>query len=239
MKTCSYQYEMPPLIIWNQIDLKLTLEDLCSNFKIVGDMEIDDGNSFSYSVVHQFPTIFFGQMIKTQFAPYDAVPQVINPAELGRKDILEVMQQNVLKYGKNPAGSTLLEQMDIEKQAEKFNVQYLNKIEKALFGEFNNGQLEDFPKVRLKKCHWLPYVCFKSTISTEQEYQASLLAADTNPIDRVAAHILEIININDCPNVNLTLESMSQIHFDKLKSGKVRLAFQNLDDQFDDLIFTD
>jgi len=43
---------MPPLVIWNQIDLKLTIEDLCSKFKIVGDMEIDDGNSFSYAVVH-------------------------------------------------------------------------------------------------------------------------------------------------------------------------------------------
>jgi hypothetical protein len=47
------------MIIWNQIDLKLTLEDLCKDFKISGDMEIDDGNSFSYSVVVQFPTFFF------------------------------------------------------------------------------------------------------------------------------------------------------------------------------------
>jgi len=53
------------MIIWNQIDLKLALEDLCRDFKISGDMEIDDGNSFSYAVVVQFPTIFFGQMIKT------------------------------------------------------------------------------------------------------------------------------------------------------------------------------
>lgn len=36
------------MIIWNQVDLKLKLEDICLGFNIRGDMEIDDGNSFSY-----------------------------------------------------------------------------------------------------------------------------------------------------------------------------------------------
>jgi len=47
-------------------------------------MEVDDGNSFSYSVVVQFPTIFNSQTIKTQFAPYDGVPSKIDPADLGQ-----------------------------------------------------------------------------------------------------------------------------------------------------------
>lgn len=83
----QYNQDMPPMILWNQVELKLQLEDLCSEFKIAGDMEIDEGNSFSYAVVVQFPTIFFAQMIKNQFAPYDAVPHLLNPAELGRHDI--------------------------------------------------------------------------------------------------------------------------------------------------------
>lgn len=37
-------------------------------------MEIDDGNSFSYVVVVAFPAIFYNQVVKTQFAPYDALP---------------------------------------------------------------------------------------------------------------------------------------------------------------------
>ena len=47
------------MIIWNQIDLKLSLEDLCKEYKIAGDMEIDEGNSFSYAVVVQFPSLFY------------------------------------------------------------------------------------------------------------------------------------------------------------------------------------
>ena len=138
-QTASYNYELPPMILWNQLDLKLLLEDLCSEFEIKGDMEIDDGNSFSYQVVTRFPSLFFGQMIKTQFAPYDAVPQILNPREIGRTDIQEIMEKNIKKYGKGPPGSTLLEQLEIQKQSEQMKIQYINQIEKALFGEFNNG----------------------------------------------------------------------------------------------------
>ena len=102
------------------------LEDLCGEFNISGDMEIDDGNSFSYAVVVQFPSVFFNQMIKTQFAPYDAIPQILNPAELGRSDITEVIAANMKKYGKGPPGSTLLEQLEIQRQSESLKIQYIN-----------------------------------------------------------------------------------------------------------------
>ena len=65
LETASQTYDLPPMVIWNQLDLKLQLEDLCRDFKISGDMEVDEGNSFSYSIVVQFPTIFNAQMIKT------------------------------------------------------------------------------------------------------------------------------------------------------------------------------
>ena len=77
------------------------------------------------------------------------------------------MEKNIKKYGKGPPGSTLLEQLEIQKQSEQMKIQYINQIEKALFGEFNNGQHDDFPKVRLHKSHWIPYVCFKAELSKQ------------------------------------------------------------------------
>jgi hypothetical protein len=59
-------------MIWNQVELKLSLEDLCADYKLGGDMEVDDGNSFSYTVIVQFPSVFSQQIVKTQFANYDA-----------------------------------------------------------------------------------------------------------------------------------------------------------------------
>ena len=49
--------------------------------------------------------------------------------------------------------------------------------------------------------------------------------------------MLEIVNINDITSVNLTLESISQIHYDKLRSGKVRAEFTKLDHTITDSIF--
>jgi hypothetical protein len=40
------------MILWNQIDLKLSLADLCIEYKLNGDnMEVDNGNSFSYAII--------------------------------------------------------------------------------------------------------------------------------------------------------------------------------------------
>jgi hypothetical protein len=38
--------------------LKLALQDLSKVFGIHGDMELDNGNSFSYQIIVQFPTFF-------------------------------------------------------------------------------------------------------------------------------------------------------------------------------------
>jgi hypothetical protein len=41
------------------------------------------------------------------------VPQLLNPSELGRRDIQDVIESNQKKYGKGAPGSTLLEQLEI------------------------------------------------------------------------------------------------------------------------------
>ena len=50
-------------------------------------------------------------------------------------------------------------------------------------------------------------------------YQASVLAGDKNWIDECLANVLEILNVQDVQNVNLIMESVAQIHYDKVKYG--------------------
>ena len=59
--------------------------------------------------------------------------------------------------------------------------------------------------------------------------QAAMLNGELNPIDECAACMLEIVNVNDVTNVNLTLESLSQIHSEKIKTGRVKAEFFNND----------
>ena len=52
----KFNYDQPPMILWNQIDLKLSLAVLCQPHKINSDnMEVDNGNSFSYGIIVHFP----------------------------------------------------------------------------------------------------------------------------------------------------------------------------------------
>ena len=52
-----------------------------------------------------------------------------------------------------------------------------------------------------------------------------MLNGEMNPIDECVACMLEVINVNDVTNVNLTLESLSQMHSEKIKHGKVKTDF--------------
>ena len=72
------------------------------------------------------------------------------------------------KYGKTTGANTLLELIEIKKEEEKMNIEYINQVEKALFGQFNDGQQESIIKVRLSKSSWLDWVCFKPELSKEQ-----------------------------------------------------------------------
>ena len=59
--------------------------------------------------------------------------------------------------------------------------------------------------------------------------QAAILNSDLNPVDECSACMMEILNINDVSNVNLTLESLAQIHSDKIKHGRVKADFLTSD----------
>jgi hypothetical protein len=51
--------------------------------------------------------------------------------------------------------------------------------------------------------------------------------------------MMEILNVNDCANVNLVLEAISQIHHDKLRHGKVKAEFLRFDHADTESYFTE
>ena len=51
--------------------------------------------------------------------------------------------------------------------------------------------------------------------------------------------MLEILNINDYLNVNLTLESISQIQYEKLKHGTIKSEFLRMDNSEPSTYFTE
>lgn len=70
-------------------------------------------------------------------------------------------------------------------------------------------------------------------------HQSAILSGENNWIDECLANFLEIINVNDLPNINLIMESISQIHYDKLKYGSVKTDFLNFDPNDSETFFTE
>lgn len=113
MGTCKYNYELPPMVFWNEVELKIRLNELATQFKVSGNMDTDNGHNFSYQVITYFPQTFQHQVVKNQFAPYDAIPSLIDPANLAKKDIKKVLRRNQKKYGRTQGANTLLEVLEI------------------------------------------------------------------------------------------------------------------------------
>lgn len=167
MSKAKYNYDQPPLVYWNEVEIKLNLQALSEQFKVFGEIEADNGHSFSMSVIVSFPQHFQNQCIMNQFAIYDALPNMINPADLAQKNIKKVIKRNQKKYGRTAGGNTLLERIEIEKNQKDMGIEYLNSVEKSLFGEFNNAQMPEFPTVRIKKSDWVEMVCFKPKLDND------------------------------------------------------------------------
>ena len=51
--------------------------------------------------------------------------------------------------------------------------------------------------------------------------------------------MMEILNVNDVTNCNLTLESLSQIHYEKLKHGQIKSEFLKMDKSESQNYFTE
>jgi hypothetical protein len=102
-----------------------------------------------------------------------------------------------------------LEVLEIKKHSKEMGVEFLNSIEKSLFGEFNNSQLPNFPSVRIKKADWIEFICFKPELDNDQMHQAAILSGEKNILDDCLCNMLEILNVQDVQNVNLIMESIS------------------------------
>jgi hypothetical protein len=117
MSTAKYNYDRPVLAYWNEVEAKLDILAVAKQFGIVGDIDVDNGNSFSYQVSLYFPKMFYEQTIMSQFLCYD----VTAATDLNRRAQVELrVAQGFKQFIKTDLDS-----------------EFLTSIEKSLFGEFS------------------------------------------------------------------------------------------------------
>jgi hypothetical protein len=87
MHTAKYNYEIPPVLSWNEVELKIELVKISKMFGLTGDIDIDSGHSFSYSVSVFFPQKYQEYVIMNKFIAYDAHPEVIKLQEMAIESV--------------------------------------------------------------------------------------------------------------------------------------------------------
>ena len=97
---------------------------------------------------------------------------------------------------------------------------FINQIEKALFGSFSDGQIKDFPHIRVKQCaQWVNYVCFEPQLEHDQKHQAAILSSVTQ--DECTSHMMDLLSIQDLTNVNQILDTLAATHHEQIAKGLV------------------
>lgn len=48
MNTAKYNYDRPVFAYWNEVEAKIDIQAIAKQFGIKGDIDVDNGNSFSY-----------------------------------------------------------------------------------------------------------------------------------------------------------------------------------------------
>jgi len=74
LSTTQYDYAKLPMLHVLAIELKLDLKDISREFDIYGDIDVDNGHSFTYQIQVHFPVFFQKHVENNKFDLYDTFP---------------------------------------------------------------------------------------------------------------------------------------------------------------------
>lgn len=169
-------HEQPPLILANNIELKLQLQQLAKEFGITGDLEIDNGHSFTYQISVYYPTHFERQVQKLQFDWHDTGVD-------GDSETVEKIGKNLGLNNKNQVIDTMSRISELERTKS-----ILGKINTSdpLSGTTKGDRSKkpndgsnffslDETEFKLKSADWLPLVIFEGIPSETLKRQSHYL----------------------------------------------------------------
>jgi hypothetical protein len=130
-----------PEFITNVYSLKIKITEAAhSVLEFVGNIELDNGYSYAYSISTLFPSYFQKQVIKSQFSLYDA----LGTSESAQKNILSSVMQ-----------------VDSNIFRDIYTVKHDVPSDDALRADVRK---DDIKVLRLKSCaEWIDYVCLLPT----------------------------------------------------------------------------
>jgi len=74
LSSTEFDYARLPLLHVLAIELKIHLKEISKEFDITGDIEVDNGHSFTYQIQVFFPVLFQKYVENSKFDLYDTFP---------------------------------------------------------------------------------------------------------------------------------------------------------------------
>ncbi|CDW75700.1 UNKNOWN [Stylonychia lemnae] len=215
-KIQSNQYfTKAPTSITNVMELQLIIQERAAEFKIFGDIELDEGHSFTYQVNIFFTTYFQRQIIKSQFSIYDATVRDMKDAyesneevdddvgdlnEIQRRNLKSLMLidfQMVDHFNSNQDQGNLF----LLKKGKKINEQ-IPELKK---------NFQDIIVIRLKKCYWLHEVLLRPRVDETMRRQNAFFSFEYAP-DLLLQSIQDFTEINDISSINTIYNDLTNIY---------------------------
>lgn len=179
------EFDLPPKILDNVGQLQASTALLAPKYNLIGDLATDDGHSLAYQVSLLFPRYFGYQKQRFELSIYDAKPE--------EKDLPVIRYANLLALKLNAI------------------------VSKPAAGEpLPDSQPKEalpFKVVRIKKADWLECVQFYPQPNDTQLRQDAQLA-QMQMVDKLLEKSFEMLDVQDLPTINKTLELFSQDYYE-------------------------
>jgi hypothetical protein len=186
-------HDIVPDVVSNIYSLKNRIIETAKDvLDFDGNIELDQGYSYAYSISTMFPAYFQKQVIKAQFSLYDALSH--NDQDVNAK------QKNIL---------TNIMQVDSNIFKDIYTVKNDCPSDEGLKMEVKTNDIKVF---RLKSCgYWIDYVCLTPTQSDWDKKQESIINHN-NQIDSLLANGMNMLDTNDLATINKINEDMAILH---------------------------
>ena len=194
--TTKFDYAKLPMLHTLAIELKIKLKEISKEFDITGDIEIDNGHSFTYQIQVFFPVRFQEQVERSKFDLYDTLPA----------------EDDTLIQDADMTGNQL-SKMDgfARSETKKSMLNYINPddIPKITGDIAKDTLMKTETTIKLKHAYWINFICFSPSIDPLYKKQSLLFHS---PRDELLSSYFDFLDVNDCSAVNKIIDDASVLH---------------------------
>jgi len=196
ISTTKYDYCRLPVLHVLAIELKIHLKEISKEFDITGDLEVDNGHSFTYQIQVHFPVLFSKQVENSKFDLYDTFPVDDEGASQARGSKVNQLE-NLESYAKAETKKSMLG--------------YINTDDlPQITGDISKDTvLKTDSNTKLRASYWLPYICCTPIVDSFYKKQSLLFQ---NKLDTLLASYFDFLDVNDCSAVNKIIDDASILH---------------------------